>query len=1411
MSTIRRMSASREMAVVALLAALFVAVVLGSNSYAKEPEADFADRITRLTEEAARERQRGNYERVEQLRRDRWIVASEWEATSPDDQSIWIKAFRAIRAVDGEASAVRPNKKSPGLVNQLRYKEAADALRAVWQEIVASAPKDRHIPGEVAVRLFEVTQQALSCYRDATDETSENFVAKKPELFAALELADARDPCCIVATPMLQLLKPAREDEVFLRAEVRSDFSARQQKLVAISHPLIQRAAGKDPENFDTPVMPWHAPTELAKAANMSQLLGELDYADLLRQSWLSKKGQAIQYIIPGHIFKGRDSLGQPFEFYYGRYFICQVEDKKGRPRTAFMFINKAGKWEHRFLELLWRTPSREELEAEPGLREKQALMESLPITAAWKMGDQAYSIREYPAFGTGELIRLFLQQLCVTDSGRFPRMKAAPLKNDQDAVLDLESTRQDILFTTPFLKELLLKLKAKNDQTRHPLVELLRQRKTSEWRELEPKPEDEKSPLSSPLNPLLLVLDGDRREVSPSFFRAEGKPPYLKLDTGQDLQFDLSDNEGAPSCYVKYPGLTAYMPLSFRGVPLPLITGSPMGQAFFKLLLQAGYSEQEVQEQLRECLDNPTYIPDKFQKQFRARLKSKANAAAGAKRQAPPNAAAEFTEMLRETGWDAKSIFPPPVILSREMALVYTIYGFTYIRDTRGNWVYNKSLNYPFKPDGSADGGKDASLLDDYPWEFRARDGRQRIETSQIYSWPAYQQLERNVVDEHLIKSVAYHPCFAGMERFGDALELTRVHPQDQRPAYLESAPDSKQETAGNRKFQQKFGSVAATDFLLTRAVAGWLCSDKEDQKVTLNNLHNGYAQRLVGSLDADKSVAEAFHKLTEKRNSAAGNLTNEEYKTLDKEIRNAEEAYAKAVEAYEEKSGPLLALQLESARYYAKQAFLHRAIVFYNDLLVQLHARESTSPFAAFLRGTSGVATTESARRFAVEVDNWVSGQRLLLTVQLELAGVLHAAGLEESARQVWQAIVDAHELLLKPSIDQARQFAESYGLRLSAQADKAAADAAESSRLAGEALARIRQRDSWRVLPTKQPKEQEAVTKDLRTIRDCMDRQALQGSLTVADKRDLEQAIERVGSGSGFDFSTWLEAKKILRPRPALALQSTAPISPVRACPFTYVSEAGGASGAGFSQPVLDSVIAEADATRIAEWCGKADDAIAADDSAANHCYLVAWYWLDMDKKPQARDAFMTLARILRARAAQEKDQTKKLTDELSAFHAVLYASSVLQSSPGASGLKADFTRSLSLPLAFWEQRWFASGNYGPHGSGARRAAEFLSNEVQELISRDTAAWRRDRYFFPDYACELGSVPDYLAYQAIYSPRLFKKLEPGGKELAAKGAAAADEDRWPLITLEEVRQFFDELKLNEKVDKEVVHLRE
>jgi hypothetical protein len=1382
----------------ALVVVVAVALACAAANWARgqDQEIDFKTRIDNTTKEAEQARSEGDYERVEQLRLQRWDIAKEWEARFPKSTSPWVLAFQTLRDTDGEADAIRPNKKSPGMVNQLRYKEAAEKLRETWKIILAAPNKADYMPGEVASRFFEVAQQALSCYRDAMDESSANLVATKDELIDALEAAKQKDPCCLLADPMLQYLKPARQDEVFLRAEARKDFSSRQQALVAISHPLIAPAAGQT-EQADVPVMPWHGPAELAKATNLKQLLQDLDYADMLRQAWFLYYGKELQYILPGHILKGRDALGQPFEFLYGRYFVCQLEDAKGQLRTAYLFINEKNEWEHRYLELLWRTPTREELEAEPLLREKQVLIEGLPVKATWKMDGRDYSLREYPAYGTEQLLRFNMQQLCVKNSGKVPRMKATPTRNDQRAILDIEAEEQKVLFTTPRLKVFLLNLLAKNDITKHPLAEMLRQRKQAEWKDekLLAKPDDT-SPLTSPFNPLLLILDADRREISPHFFQKVGKSPYLELEDGRELAFELGDVEGAPRCSVSFPGVTAYMPLSYRAVPLIAVTASPMGGAFFELLIKAGYNEDDANKELRKCLETSTYIPRSFERQIRARVAARQKAAGQPfKKNTDINYATELAEMLREAGWDGTGVTGSPPILAKEIDLVYFVYGFTYLRDLRHNWIYNRGLHYPLAIDASAGTERDKTLRKNYPWEFRAPDGKEQIESSQVYSWDAYKQIDNSVLDEHLIKCIAYHPCFAGLESYRSQLKNLRLHPEDQMPAYLQ--------TSGTNPDADKRPDWDPDKLQLSHAVARWICAEDKEQVTTLNNLHNGYRRRILKSIFSNREVARNLHALSENRDTSGESLQN---------IQAVEKQYEDSVKEYEKQTAPLIALQLESARYFARLAFFHRAVVYYNDLLSQLYARVDSNPFATLLADSSSVATTDSAQRFASRVESWVLGQQLLLTVQLELGGVLHAAGLGDSARQLWQAVVDGDELLVQPAVQQARLFTESYGLRLGAQVDNAVIYTADTAALAKKALGRFGLDAGWRTIPNQQPAGQAPIKQALRVVRDVMAAQAQKGlgGVAAAEKRDLEQAIERLTKSDTLDFTTWLEVKKMLSPRPALALRCAAPVSPARACPFTYIGNGAGASQTGFIQPVIEEIVANANANQILGWCGGNAEP-GANDADVNACYLIGWYWLDVGDKPRARGAFMTLARSLRARAARQKDAAKQMTDELSAFHAILYASSVLQSLPGARGLKADFTRALSLPMAFWEQKWFAGGQYGPHGSGARQKAEALATEIQGLISRDAAAWRGDRYYFPDYACQLGTVPDFLAHEALESPNLFKKLEPSGEELAEKGAAAAEEDRWSLISPEQVDWFFENLKLNEEIDEGLVFLGE
>jgi hypothetical protein len=1316
---------------------------------------DLDARVMALCAEAKRARAESRLEVVERKRRERWELI---EAAAEDPahvQSPWVAAYKAISEVDGKASVDVDDLKDIGLVNRMDYKAAAERLR---KALVQARAVDGPYLGELATRLFEVAQQARACYRDAMKDGSPNLVATVEELMAALQDAEARDPCCVVATPMRLFLSRPDPQEAFLRAELRPSLKVRQKQLVDLSHRLTFLGEGSDPkaEHTADAVLPWHALTELDKAASLGFLLEELDYA-----TYLTPEEVGPDYVLPGKVIVGRDSLSDPFTLLYGRYLICRLADKKGRLRTAELFPNEKGEWEHRYLELLCRVPAADDT-SEPS--ELAKFVSGLPARAEFTLLGEKYVLRDFPVESCELLLTNQVKQLCVRNADALTKLRANPTGNNPKAVLSLLSTQQRQVRTSPIIDAALQKFAAAGDRTKYPLVELLRE-----------------------FDPLVIVSDDDGVDAQPQFLMEQGGKPYLRLDDGHRLFFDLdAASSRAPCAYVEYPGATAFMPLHLHSIPLNLLAAGKMGQAFAALLRDAGYSEDQVDQELQKCVEKPDHIPPRFKVRLEARAKS-----------TKKSVYEVMAGMLAEQNWNPSSMFFP-----EEVWRLYGKYGFRYLRDKRSNWIVNSRFGMDQGVDSKVGGVNTEADLREYPFDFRAQDGKQRVDRRQVYSWTDYKGLKSNVYVEHLAKAMLMHPCLPIME-----LVAQDASTPLENPAELKANYDDENKFIESIKRRLDAYQAAANrrvdKVVLESPVAAWLASDDPDQVTTLSNLHNAFLKQ-IHSAGAITQLMEGYvllYQLLDQIEGAIGGLPK--WRDALKNLRERlDKDFNAAVASSTEKTRPVLAIQLETARYFAEKRYLHLAMVHYNDLLVQQRtARYSTEGEKVF----EEVADTQRAEKFATSFQSLVDGQRLAVVCQLELAGVLNAAGISESAHALWQRVVDEYDLFVAPSIRIAEETLTSYGIRFSDRATEAFGSYEALAKCARDALAKHRLMTDWRTLDLPRGPAQNAMEQVVDAIERQMERERAGEKFTADEKRAFDQSLAGVRTGRELDFRTWLRFRKALVPRGNVAyrpLSSTGyALHPQQFCPAVYSQEDG------FVRPLAE-VLERANAADIEGWCAGAAKDDAEGSLAIDACFLVGWYWLDAGRPAKARAAFMQLAAELRQRSAAAQDKVAKSTLKLNELSAVLGSASVVEDVPGVSGFKSDFSAFLKPQILWWERQWFAASLYGPHASVEGRRIERQATVVQSASLASIAAWRSQRYFLRDYTYFFGAVSDWLAMKALLTPELFN-AELKKEEISGRKGGAVEGRRWALLTQKHADGFFGELKVDADVRQDIVDL--
>jgi hypothetical protein len=183
-------------------------------------------------------------------------------------------------------------------------------------------------------------------------------------------------------------------------------------------------------------------------------------------------------------------------------------------------------------------------------------------------------------------------------------------------------------------------------------------------------------------------------------------------------------------------------------------------------------------------------------------------------------------------------------------------------------------------------------------------------------------------------------------------------------------------------------------------------------------------------------------------------------------------------------------------------------------------------------------------------------------------------------------------------------------------------------------------------------------------------------------------------------------------------------------------------------------------------------------------------------------------MNVARAEASRAKTLGTTRESLVHELNAYTALTVAAAITDLLPGLSAYKTDFSPLLKGQLGDWEKRWFAGGNYGPHASEQKWELETHALMVKDDLNRESREWRKDRWFFPDYSFEYGSLPDYLAVKLLHSPELFRPVT--AEEVKQWGEDAVEGKRWALITEADADNFLRARRVDETLQKDILYLK-
>jgi hypothetical protein len=671
-------------------------VALAATAVAATLEQDLAS----IHERARAAAEARDWETVERLRLERAELLAGSEEASP-----WVDARRALAAVDGDGG-------KPGLVDKLQYEEAAKRLLEAWRPFAAA--RDRAVYGDVAVRLFQVGQQATAVHRDAIRPGGPGGVVSEEIVREAIEAAAGGDPCQIEARAIRLFMKPIDRNETFLRLEVRPELRSINAGLLDLSW----QGSG--------PVLPHHAPVEFMKALLTHRLVMEERYGDFLAPETVDGGGESAS----GFVLKGVDARSAPFRLMYGRFFLMEIDDEAGQPTSAFVYLDPKGEWDKKYLRLLYRTPSAEELKVPDAAFFADFFGKLRPIVS-WSLGPHEFGMYDLPIESAESILRRRVPKLCVRKAAALAKGKFSRNANDPEFLVN--QLEREPFPSHPRVLERMQQFVASKDRTNHALVDLTGLRPGER---------------GTDLNPIIVMSSDDRVRPTVMFKRAgTSGHPFLTLDDagGSIVEF----REDTKELVVRFPGIDGHVPLTIDAIPDAMVLATAAGRLLESVLVDCGYSREQAIAEIRKAFKDPQYVPARFEELVKAKQRSR-QTGGGA------NAGQIARDILKEKGWSL------PWLPGEDLRLVYQVYGFRHLTDARGTIVTNAGLSAI----GGTSPGAEPQPAAARRLEFRNSDGRKAIDDSQVYTAADYEKLRRNIAAEFLPAVVALHPSLPAIDQ---------------------------------------------------------------------------------------------------------------------------------------------------------------------------------------------------------------------------------------------------------------------------------------------------------------------------------------------------------------------------------------------------------------------------------------------------------------------------------------------------------------------------------------------------------------------------------------------------------------------------------------------------------------------
>jgi hypothetical protein len=452
------------------------------------------------------------------------------------------------------------------------------------------------------------------------------------------------------------------------------------------------------------------------------------------------------------------------------------------------------------------------------------------------------------------------------------------------------------------------------------------------------------------------------------------------------------------------------------------------------------------------------------------------------------------------------------------------------------------------------------------------------------------------------------------------------------------------------------------------------------------------------------------------------------------------------------------ILAMYFAQAIADADAQNFHRAHVLFSDVSRAVGADDDfggVESFAEFRRFFTDVPDKPRYEAFAKRLENYIRSREESLLISGEHAAVLHVAGMKDAAEFMRDKLLSRCNLVLLPLIDMAILRGQGYGFSPPKQL------AEMRSRLQGHAKALEQGRRRSDVEPYRAKAVKEKSSEEYLRNLEALELLVRGGTVRVnAAAGSVEKAVRSLQSGPRA-IDDWVREKVLcVEHCPLYMLKPGEDAFAVEVgWPLIYESDRK-----SFVNMNLAAFAGGGDhlaATRVLRrWC--VGEPLPEQLRNGSGHFIMAWYWLELNRPEFARMALLSGAEHLlglakaadleRMRANPVRDasaMTEALQAEVNGYRMLVAAAALASTPPGTpEGGGDSYLAELQVMMAAWRQSWLKCG-----------LPEAVADDVVWRIEAESKKSggvqvrpQSERYHFFDYRFRHGPVPDVVVERGV-----------------------------------------------------------